>query len=113
MLQLRKAIPSRWVPGGGLVRAQPKSNPQPDAEAAGSWSLSPGTKHIFATALRCTAVGEKGNKVVRETILALGHRYSIAKVSLKTRVPEEGHIWLLFVPKFQFSWLVPWLCAIH
>lgn len=37
----------------------------------------------------------------------LGHRYSMAratcKVSVETRVPEKGHI--LFVPKFQFSWL--------
>lgn len=40
----------------------------------------------------------------------LGHGYSMARatreVSLEMRVPEKGHIWLLFVPKFQFSWLV-------
>lgn len=73
----------------------------------------PRDKAHLAAALRYRAVGEKGNKVLQETILVLGHVYSVAKVSLKTRVPEEGHVWLLFVPKFQFSWLVPRLCAIH
>lgn len=54
---------------------------------------------------------------MQETIFGLGHICSVAraipKVSLQMRVPEEGHIWLLFVPKFQFSWLILWLCAIH
>lgn len=100
---------SRWW----VVRAQPKSNPQLDREemATGSLGLSPGTKHILLLLSSIQLWGKKGNKVVQETILVLVHTHSVAraipKVSLKTKVPEEGHIWLLFVLKFQFSWLVP------
>lgn len=62
-------------------------------------------------------MGEEGNKAVRETIVLLGQVRSVARtvpnISLKTEVPREGHVWLLFVPSqipdFQFSWL----CAIH
>ena len=68
---------SRWW----VARTQPKSSPWPDAEevAAESPSLSPGTRHILLLPSAIQLQGEKGNKVVQETILVLGHIYSVAR----------------------------------
>lgn len=74
MLQLRKAIRLRWVPGGGWEELKPKKQPLARRRGDGQRVPQPFSREKihFAAALRYMGTGKKGLKSCRKQFLGWG-----------------------------------------